>query len=123
MPELEKLVTRLRTDAESELHGSFQLWLTSMPSPHFPVSVLQSGIKVTMESPKVLSSLLQPAYHHCELLSVLGSIVPTSLSAPPGPHQQLLVADACAKGFCMQSKLCVTKMGTSIFPKKILALR
>ena len=54
MPELEKLVTRLRTDAESELHGSFRLWLTSMPSPHFPVSVLQSGIKVTMESPKVL---------------------------------------------------------------------
>lgn len=53
MPELEKLVAKLRTDAESEVHSSFRLWLTSMPSPHFPVSVLQSGIKVTMESPKV----------------------------------------------------------------------
>ena len=53
MPELEKQVARLRTDAEAELHHNFRLWLTSMPSPHFPVSVLQSGIKVTMESPKV----------------------------------------------------------------------
>ena len=58
MPELEKQVDRLRTDAEAELHHNFRLWLTSMPSPHFPVSVLQSGIKVTMESPKVCSAPL-----------------------------------------------------------------
>ena len=71
MPDLEKQVARLRTDAVSELHSSFRLWLTSMPSSHFPVSVLQSGIKVTMESPKVLSSALQPARWHFQLLHVL----------------------------------------------------
>lgn len=53
MPELERQVARLRTEGEPDLHSSFRLWLTSMPSPHFPVAVLQSGIKVTMESPKV----------------------------------------------------------------------
>lgn len=53
MPELERQVARLCTEGQPDLHTSFRLWLTSMPSPHFPVAVLQSGIKVTMESPKV----------------------------------------------------------------------
>lgn len=74
MPELEQQVSKLRTDAETDLHVNFRLWLTSMPSPHFPVPVLQSGIKVTMESPKVRSthllaaSTLQPSYAAYSLL-------------------------------------------------------
>lgn len=52
MPELERQVSKLRTDAETDLHADFRLWLTSMPSPDFPVPVLQSGIKVTMETPR-----------------------------------------------------------------------
>ena len=53
MPELERQVAKLRMDSEPEVHINFRLWLTSMPCAHFPVPVLQSGIKITMETPKV----------------------------------------------------------------------
>ncbi len=46
LPELERILEGL--DANS-LHPNFRLWLTSMPTPKFPVSVLQGGIKLTNE--------------------------------------------------------------------------
>ena len=50
MPNLDKLVERLQVE---EPHPSFRLWLSSSPHPDFPISVLQAGIKMTTEPPKV----------------------------------------------------------------------
>merc|ERR550537_1109799 len=59
MGTMENLVEKLNPD---ELHADFRLWLTACPSPAFPISILQNGVKMTIEPPKGLKQALLGAY-------------------------------------------------------------
>jgi dynein heavy chain, axonemal len=50
MPILEGIIDNIVEDKNSQ----FRMWLTSMPSPNFPVTILQNGVKATIEPPKGL---------------------------------------------------------------------
>jgi dynein heavy chain len=57
MPSLERLIEQINPDT---VHRDFRLWLTSMPSPKFPVPILQNGSKLTLEPPRgVKANLLK----------------------------------------------------------------
>ena len=59
MSELEALVESL---TEPGVHKDFRLWLTSMPSGDFPISILQNSVKMTIEPPQGIKDNLKKSY-------------------------------------------------------------
>merc|ERR1712166_170455 len=58
LPKLEQIVETL----DDQIHPDFRLWMTSMPTPKFPVSALQNSVKMTLEPPSGIRSNLIQAY-------------------------------------------------------------
>lgn len=61
MQDLNKMVETLQSQSP---HSKFRLWLSSSPSPKFPLSILQTGIKMTTEPPKGIKANLQRLYNN-----------------------------------------------------------
>lgn len=65
MLSLENLVIEISENADL-VHEDFRLYLSSMPSATFPVSVLQNSVKVTNEPPKGLKANVKRAFFELE---------------------------------------------------------
>uniref|UniRef100_A0A8C7UPX5 Dynein axonemal heavy chain 1 n=1 Tax=Oncorhynchus mykiss TaxID=8022 RepID=A0A8C7UPX5_ONCMY len=59
MPSMERLIENIDPD---KVHRDFRLWLTSLPSNKFPVSILQNGSKMTIEPPRGIKANLLKTY-------------------------------------------------------------
>ncbi|XP_071165421.1 dynein axonemal heavy chain 2-like [Mytilus edulis] len=61
MPHLHKIIEQFQTQ-KPEPHPEFRLWLSSSPHPDFPITILQTGLKMTTEPPKGLKANLKRLY-------------------------------------------------------------
>eukprot|EP00736_Rhodelphis_marinus_P013382 Rmarinus@m.14828 len=59
LTKLEKIIDDLQ---RREVNPRFRLWLSSFPSPKFPIAILQQGIKLTTEPPKGLKANMMRLY-------------------------------------------------------------
>ena len=83
MPSLEKLVQDLQEDTSTS--NTFRLFLTSMPTDYFPVSILQNGLKMTTEPPRGIKANLKSVYSEITEEQL-------SESSKPGTWKKLLFA-------------------------------
>lgn len=75
MPKLEHIVENL----DDSSHRDFRLWMTSMPSKAFPVSVLQNSVKMTLEPPSGLKQNVLGTYAALDWKEVEDSTKPETV--------------------------------------------
>ncbi|KAM4652007.1 dynein axonemal heavy chain 1 [Discoglossus pictus] len=84
MPSLERLIENIDPD---KVHRDFRVWLTSLPSNQFPVSILQNGSKLTFEPPRGVKA---------NLLRTYSSLSDTELSgSSKAPQYKALLLSLC----------------------------
>jgi len=59
MPTLDALIEEI----EKDLTSCFRIWLTTMPTNAFPVTVVQNAVKVTAEPPKGIRNNMRGFYY------------------------------------------------------------
>ncbi|CAK8691447.1 unnamed protein product [Clavelina lepadiformis] len=62
MPRLEEIFKEYKELGSEAIHEDFRLYLSSMPTNFFPVTLLQGSVKVTNEPPKGLRSNIRGAF-------------------------------------------------------------
>jgi dynein heavy chain len=81
MPTLDKIIESIPSEKP---HADFRLWLSSSPHPQFPISILQSGLKMTTEPPKGIranmsrlfsSVVTDEAYNRCSKREVYNPLL------------------------------------------------
>jgi len=90
MPRLQMIVRRI-SRPETEVDPNFRMWLSSKPDPSFPVSILQAGLKMTVEPPPGMKANLLRS------LGGVGGVVTESVweDSGPGPAWKRLLFGLC----------------------------
>ncbi|VEN36858.1 unnamed protein product [Callosobruchus maculatus] len=88
MPRLERIIEGISPEM---VHRDFRIWLTSTPSPYFPVAILQNGSKMTVEPPAGVKANMMRAYRN-EVSELADFMQSENKKAPPF---RLLVFSLC----------------------------
>lgn len=62
-PNFLQILDALIENIEEDPQNPFRVWLTTMPSDKFPVTIVQNGVKATSEPPKGIRANILKSYH------------------------------------------------------------
>ncbi|XP_026839391.1 dynein heavy chain 2, axonemal [Drosophila erecta] len=82
MPTLDKMIATMQS---MKLHKKFRLWLSSSPHPDFPISILQTSIKMTTEPPRGIKSNMKRLYNNINEANM-------EICSEPSKYKKLLFA-------------------------------
>ncbi|XP_049940877.1 dynein axonemal heavy chain 1-like, partial [Schistocerca serialis cubense] len=98
MPRLERLIENISPESS---HKEFRVWLTSTPSPSFPVSILQNGTKMTVEPPRGVKANMIRAYSN-QVTEMAGYISSDGVKVPI--FKWLLFSLCLFHGVCLERR-------------------